>query len=627
MITEFLKVLFCSTKFGINFYDKTLNIDQSTKNQNHLIFNALLSIQRPSAPQQNEIDSKTNELIDDLLLRTFKVCPDLVQRFLKVKQKQEATDDWLVKFSTRLFENQLLVIKSMKKSQISSTSFLRSMAASGDDPAGFLCDLIISTSLPLCVSYQKVFNNTNQFGTHYNEYLLLLSASLRCLREWKECLKYYESTQLELTDLSHHKINELLKKILKSGTFNSKLNLELLNKYLPKFDQLCDSQLMSQILDDNLESDTQMIIVNSFEIFNLYFDLFMTHESSELIGNSFNLLQIETLDQRLASLIPALLSLSTDELAKSKSTSHDESNSHLVVCLKYLKFLIKYSVLKQNEQYLESSAASSNLFTEVKSNKDSYSITYDNLTILNLVKIVFKFRNAFKLIVNSYLKLSCVYLEDSYSDYTNSIYLWLLLIKKHFADQLETLKSDELNLYLDYIYLCLNTLFSAKHRNYIQFQLNDSQMSFNQLFVYICLKRYSQFSDLIQANEMKTLETPLVKLKSFLFDYVLSSSLMYENSRTKGLNECFDAYFKQVDKMDQFKKELNAKLAKVVSASKCERSEAFMIIFEECSHFNSDKSFAIVDLNLNLRISHLLFLLKLIINKVSSIRNRAGTFF
>ena len=107
MVTEFLKILFCSTRYGINFYDRTLNIDQSTKNFNHLIFSVIINIQRPSTSlklatngkvssgtsgttlaKKVEACAKTNDMIDELLLKTLKVCPDLIQRFLKVKYKK-----------------------------------------------------------------------------------------------------------------------------------------------------------------------------------------------------------------------------------------------------------------------------------------------------------------------------------------------------------------------------------------------------------------------------------------------------------------------------------------------------------------------------------------------------------
>jgi hypothetical protein len=91
MTNEFLKILFCSTRYGINFYDRTLNIDQSPKNFNHLIFNTILNIHRFSLINKKtyDLNAKTNEMNDDLLLKVFKICPDLIQRFLKVKYKQE----------------------------------------------------------------------------------------------------------------------------------------------------------------------------------------------------------------------------------------------------------------------------------------------------------------------------------------------------------------------------------------------------------------------------------------------------------------------------------------------------------------------------------------------------------
>ena len=86
MAAEFLKVLFCSTKHGISFYDRTLNIDQSLKNYNHLIFNALINVQKPvnqdnDKKQMKEFNAKTNEMIDELLLKSLKV---LINNFLKI---------------------------------------------------------------------------------------------------------------------------------------------------------------------------------------------------------------------------------------------------------------------------------------------------------------------------------------------------------------------------------------------------------------------------------------------------------------------------------------------------------------------------------------------------------------
>ncbi len=78
MISEFLKVLFSSTKHGISFYDRTLNVDLSNKNFNHLIFNALISVTRPVVNESDKkqtrvLKEKTCEIIDDLVLKSLKV--------------------------------------------------------------------------------------------------------------------------------------------------------------------------------------------------------------------------------------------------------------------------------------------------------------------------------------------------------------------------------------------------------------------------------------------------------------------------------------------------------------------------------------------------------------------------
>jgi hypothetical protein len=228
MIGEFLKILFSSTKYGISFYDRTLNVDLSPKNFNHLIFNSLINIQRPLASDKDTksaraITAKTNELIDELVLKSLKVCPDLIQRFLKVKQKQEAdpNQDRLIAFCASLFEQQLSVIKKMRKNLCGPTSFLRSLAISSnlESLKTFLCDLIGHTSLPLCISFQKALTNifnskttTEEKINRYNELLKLLIASLKCVKEWQECLKFFQAhrAHLEFSDSTSVKVNTFI---------------------------------------------------------------------------------------------------------------------------------------------------------------------------------------------------------------------------------------------------------------------------------------------------------------------------------------------------------------------------------------------------------------------------------
>ena len=64
------------------------------------------------------------------------------------------------------------------------------------------------------------------------------------------------------TDPIQNKINETLKKIIKNENFNSKLNLEMLTKHLPKFDTFCDSNLVKQILEGKLFTLFIIITIN-----------------------------------------------------------------------------------------------------------------------------------------------------------------------------------------------------------------------------------------------------------------------------------------------------------------------------------------------------------------------------
>ncbi len=147
-------------------------------------------------------------------------------------------------------------------------------------------------------------------------------------------------------------------------------------------------------------------------------------ESDELIGSCFNFLQIETLEQNLVRLIPALLQLSSDNLL---SVTTNKSSNSINLCLKYMKFLIRYMSLKHSEQCIEESGTNfdmnniefnSNLLFDshlrIKSGDNSYLVDYKNLTLLNLVKIVFKFKEQalFKNLIGYFLKIFGVYLEN-----------------------------------------------------------------------------------------------------------------------------------------------------------------------------------------------------------------------
>ena len=380
-------------------------------------------------------------------------------------------------------------------------------------------------------------------------------------------------------------------------------------------------------------------------------------ESADLIGSCFNFLQIETLEKNLVSLIPALLMLNSDNLTRATSgVLADASQTSVNLCLKYLKFLIKYLSLKQSEQYVEEITSfdlneDANLLFDsdlkVSTDQASYLIDYKNLTILNLVKIVFKFKqpNAYKCLIGHFLNLAGVCLNadsssscESSEDITtfrysrNAMYLWFNLVKKHFVDA-NILNAHELNLLIDYVYFCLNNLFSHTQRNFILFQMNlnadEQTVDFNKLMVFICLKNYLVLNELIQANKMVSLEGPLKKIYAFLFDFIFASSLMIENS-TVGF-EFSTAYFanelllKQSSNqavMDRLNKSLNEKIDEMYKPNdqvECV-SEVLMLNFENYSNLvntTSGKSLTVAELNVNLRISHLLYLALLVAKKVN----------
>ena len=277
----------------------------------------------------------------------------------------------------------------MRKNISSTTSFLRSIAA-GDSAHGnvetqsksleeaktFLCDLIVHTSFPLCLSFQKLLitsaNTTHAESDRFNKSLKLIIISLKCVKEWKNCLNWLidELTRVDSQTLRNehpesdqvkHLIFSNLKRILFAHNLNvsekffSKVNLELLTKYLPKFSVLFDCKTFetASSLDSN-SKESYLALIRSFEIFSLYFDIFITKKSEsldedDLASSCFNILEIDSLEKNLKKIIPKLLLLNESN----ESTSSALNSIELTMCGKYLKFLIKYLSLKENEQYID----------------------------------------------------------------------------------------------------------------------------------------------------------------------------------------------------------------------------------------------------------------------------------
>lgn len=198
MVTQFYKSLFTSTKFGISFYDKNIGLN-SDKNLNHLIFNQLISLDFNKVYRINNVAQ--------LFMSTLKVCPDLIQRFVKVKLKQLGADNSsLMKFLRHFFSQQSNHVKSLQR-------YLQ-----GNENEHFLLQLIVVTSIPVGVNFQKDLGQDK---------LDLLTACLNCVKEWKRLCQ------------SETEWNESMRLIMdKCECFETKLNIELLSKHLPRFDQL-----------------------------------------------------------------------------------------------------------------------------------------------------------------------------------------------------------------------------------------------------------------------------------------------------------------------------------------------------------------------------------------------------
>jgi hypothetical protein len=572
MIYEFLKVLFTSTKYGISFYDKTLNIstdsytDQSylvnltatttasttanktaisqqqqknSKGSNHLIFNALIGIQHVD---NSSMPQKTRDMIDDLLLRSFKVCPDLIQRFLKVKYKQTVTtstlsstnepnesEKWFFNFTHRLFEQQ--------RSLIRNGTFLRCFDTIKDEKMDekqcqFVVALVVCSSIPLCLSFQKLIQpNSQKTGSvNRNLVLKLLISSLKCLKEWKDCFdSFFQCDDLQSTSSIILNIENqlIISKIFNNINYSSlltQLNLEILTKNLPRFD------LFSKL------TDTQDI-VHLFEIFNLYFDVFINitdnQQKNEQLTASFNLLQIESLENNLAKLIPTLLE------AESKEPKDHQFCAN-VISLKYLKFIVKSLKLKEN----------------TITNTDKISKENQQITLKNLTNIIFSENDHFFY----YLVVSQSYLYDmnhnlfdskvtlSGGDDIDHLYLLVTMIKSVYIVLKEKNDDGKLTSYFSHF---LNSvffdLFDQKTRNSILLKLtlnsNENQedilekINFNRFLIYILKKNAPKPEE----NE-KGIEMIIKFLRDFIFNSTMLKSIKDLNSGNS-INESFNVYF------------------------------------------------------------------------------------
>lgn len=479
MINEFLKILFCSTRYGINFYDKTMSVDSGAKNLNHVIFNSLISIQRNSTTNKN-LASETNNLIDELFLKTFKVCPDLIQRFLKVKLKQAGQDQdlWLFKFMCRLFDQQSQSIKNMLKNCSGTTCYLRSL--SGSETEDYLCELIVNTSIPLCFSFQKLLAQELD-PVKLDLVLKLLISSLNCVSEWKTCLGQIELDPEVPDEQAKVSIYESTKRVLQnSPNFDSKLNLELLSKHFPKFDVFTSFNLV--------EKQRVEVLCRSFEIFGLYFEIFT---------DSVNFMEVESLEVSLSDKVAALISTDSSD-----------------VCAKYLEFLIKLNELKFRERV--------NFDEEASLDK----------MIRNLVDILYVHRSdeKIKTLIPFYLRLVQVFMspsQDLVKYDKDFVYLYLIGVKQQFESN-----PVDLDDFKKFIKDFFSNLLSFKKRNSILFNLSLNlgaeidKFKFNDLICLLSVQSYSSVSKTV--------------VHSFLANYLFNSSLVYVDTELRQPLDLFD---------------------------------------------------------------------------------------
>ena len=432
MLTAFLKVLFSTTQFGISFYDRTLgiqlltttavaNVNISAKNLNHLIFNSIVSVQTISKKCQLDAFNK-------MLLNVFKVCPDLMQRFFKYKnkqlQQQSLSEDsneksglltlnWLVDFSIELFDQQKVLISKNK--------FLnKNLTESTYTNVDYICELIIQTSIPISIPLIRMMSSktTNSINQRFKCINLLIKCLL-CLNEWKKCLNSSAS-------------GDHLKFLNKnSSTILFNLNQQLfMNKYLPTLDLLNINDIIPA--DSLLGSDQ---IVQLIDLYSLYFDLILNANNDDFTIQ--NMLQIEYINQKF---FVNLTNLMLDKCDLQPTTAES-----------FMKFLLHFLKLKQLYDTNENFEA---IISEL---------------VYKLVKLFIKYGYEGKEgLLNCYIKfieisfMKLIQLNER-NEFNESLFqLWFVLFYKFVhSDETDAAAANE-NFFIDYADCCLKSFFNFK---------------------------------------------------------------------------------------------------------------------------------------------------------------------
>ena len=456
MLTEFLKILFCSTQYGISFYDRTLGIQLtsvgnnagvniSAKNLNHLIFNSIVSVQ--TITRQSQLDAFNN-----ILLNVFKVCPDLIQRFFKYKFKQlqqqsmssEDNDksglmslNWLVDFSILLFEQQ--------KHLISKHYFLkRYINESTYSSIDYICELIIQTSIPISIPLIRLMANKSALLGQRFKYINLLIKCLGCLNEWKTCLS---APQTNL---------KFLEKNSAAIMFN--LNQQLfMNKYLPTLDLLNINDIIPA--DSVIGSEE---IVQLIDLYSFYFDLILNDNLTN--GDNYaiqNMLQIEYINQKF---LVNLTNLMLDKVELKLSTAES-----------FMKFLLHFLKLKQLYDTNENFEA---IISEL---------------VYKLIKLFIKYGyNNQEEFLNSYIKfieisfMKLIQLNER-NEFNESLFqLWFILFHNFVVRDADknggTGNESEMNFFIDYADCCLKNFFNFKINNLFLESSGSSNSEIKKIF-------------------------------------------------------------------------------------------------------------------------------------------------
>ncbi|TRZ15518.1 hypothetical protein HGM15179_011589, partial [Zosterops borbonicus] len=200
LVHSFLMDLCCSLKHGITFYDPSLGT--SGKGGNLVLLHFLLGLKTATE----------DEMVADLMVNIFKVCPDLLNRYFKETHYSfvpRAMSAWMdnMKLLKKIYEAQPEISKSFKTSEFIPLPRLLSMVMVTTVPA--VCNKIMFTqglNLPSTVVKHSILSLVS----------MVLRRALRniehCLSEetWQRSQIYTLSTMQEFVQLYREAVSKVL---------------------------------------------------------------------------------------------------------------------------------------------------------------------------------------------------------------------------------------------------------------------------------------------------------------------------------------------------------------------------------------------------------------------------------